>query len=49
VDFLRKAKEYIPSVQATVVEMEGVDVEKAKELASELGVALRVRKLHVVG
>ncbi len=47
--FIREAKKYIPNVQATVVEMEGVDVEKCKKLADELGVVLRVRKLDVVG
>lgn len=49
VSFIREAKKYIPHVQATVVEMEGVDVEKCRKLADELGVVLRVRKLDVVG
>ena len=43
------SKKYIPDVQATVVEMEGVDVEKCRKIADELGVKLRVRKLDVVG
>ncbi len=47
--FIREAKKHIPNVQATVVDMEGVDVEKCRKLAAELGVELRVRKLHVVG
>jgi TatD DNase family protein len=47
--FIREAKEYIPEVQATVVEMEGVDIEKCKELAAGLGVKLRIRKLDAVG
>jgi TatD DNase family protein len=49
VDFIRKAKEYIPDVQVTVVEMEGVDLGKCRQLADDLGAKLRVRKLDVVG
>jgi len=49
VDFIRKAKKYIADVQATVVEMEGVDIDKCRRLTDELGVKLRVRKLDVVG
>jgi TatD DNase family protein len=48
-NFLREAKLYIPDVKATVVEMEGVDVEKCRQLCDSLGVKLRVRKLDVVG
>jgi TatD DNase family protein len=47
--FIREAKEHIPEVQVTVVDMEGVDVGKCREIAGELSVALRVRKLDVVG
>lgn len=49
VSFIREAKAHIPHVQATVVEMEGVDVEKCRKITDELGVTLRVRKLDVVG
>ncbi|HWR57943.1 MAG TPA: TatD family hydrolase [Thermodesulfovibrionales bacterium] len=49
VTFIEDAKGYIPDVQATVVEMDGVDIEKCRELAGSLGVPLRVRKLNVVG
>jgi TatD DNase family protein len=49
VHFIREAKTYIPDVQVTVVEMEGVDLGKCRQLADELGVKLRVRKLDVVG
>jgi len=49
VSFIREAKDSIPSVQATVVETEGVDIEKCRELTEELGVPLRVRKLDLVG
>jgi TatD DNase family protein len=47
--FIRQAREYIPDVQATVVELEGVDVEKCRKIAAELGAAFRIRKLDVVG
>ena len=49
INFIREAKLFIPYVQATVVEMEGVDVAKCRSLASGLGVKLRVRKLDSVG
>ncbi|RJQ41036.1 MAG: YchF/TatD family DNA exonuclease [Nitrospiraceae bacterium] len=47
--FIKESKKYIPDVQATVVEMEGVDVEKCRKITDELGVKLRVRKLNAVG
>jgi TatD DNase family protein len=47
--FINEAKKYVQEVQATIVTADGVDVEKCKELADELGVALRVRKLDNVG
>ncbi len=49
VSFIREAGRFIPEVQATVIDMEGVDVEAARRLAAELSVKLRVRMLHVVG
>ena len=48
-DFIRAAKETIPDVQVTVVDMEGVDLGKCRELAEELGVPLRIRTLDIVG
>ena len=47
--FMREAKKYIPDIQATVVEMAGVDIEKCRKITDELGIKLRVRKLDVVG
>jgi TatD DNase family protein len=44
-DFIKRAKEVCGEVQATVVEVPGVDVEKAKELAHSLGASFRVRPL----
>ncbi|MGO9379888.1 MAG: TatD family nuclease-associated radical SAM protein [Dissulfurispiraceae bacterium] len=49
VAFIRAARDYIPDVQATVVEMEGVDVDKCRKIADTLNIKLRIRKLDVVG
>jgi TatD DNase family protein len=49
VDFISEAKKYIPHVQVTVVNLEGVDIEKCRKIAQDLGVGFRVRKLDVVG
>jgi TatD DNase family protein len=49
ISFIREAKKYIPNVQATVVKMKGIDLEKCKKLTDELGVRLRIRKLDIVG
>ena len=48
-NFIREAGKYIPDVQATVVEMEDVDVEKCRQITDALNIKLRVRKLDVVG
>lgn len=48
-EFIREAVKYIPEVEASVVENEGVDIVKCGEIARTLGVRLRVRKLDVVG
>lgn len=49
ISFIKEAKKYIPHVQATVVAMDGVDVDKCRKITDELGIILRVRKLDVVG
>ena len=49
IEFIRESKKYIPHVEATVVELEGVDIKKCREITDGLGVRLRVRKLHQVG
>lgn len=49
VAFIGDAKNYIPSVQATVVDFEEVDVARCRQLTEELGIPLRVRKLDLVG
>jgi len=48
-EFVRQAKKVIPDVQVTVVTMEGVDIERCRTIADELGVPLRIRRLDVVG
>ncbi|HVN67828.1 MAG TPA: TatD family nuclease-associated radical SAM protein [Candidatus Sulfotelmatobacter sp.] len=45
-DFLREAKKYIPAVEATVVDLPGVDEEKCRRIAKELGVSLRIRPYY---
>jgi TatD DNase family protein len=50
IDFIRGAKEFIPEVIATVVEMPGVDVEACRRLAEEeLGVLFKRRAYDEVG
>jgi len=49
IEFIKESKKYIPHVVVTVVELEGVDIEKCREITEALGVRLRVRKLGVVG
>ncbi|MGD0883278.1 MAG: TatD family hydrolase [Thermodesulfovibrionales bacterium] len=49
ISFIREAKKYIPYVQATVVEMDGVDPAVCRKITDELGVPLKVRKLDLVG
>lgn len=47
--FLEKAKDYIPDVSATVVELPGMDIKACKKLASDMGVEFRVRRYHELG
>ena len=47
--FIKEARKYIPEVRVTVVTVKGVDIEKSRKLAEDLGVDFRVRKLDVVG
>jgi len=49
-EFIIEAKKYIPSIEATCLDMPGVDIPKCKEIAvKELGVDIRVRKFNEVG
>ena len=43
VKFAEAAKEYIPTVVVTAVELPGLDVSKVKEIAKSIGVHFRVR------
>lgn len=47
--FIREARDVIPEVRATVVALEGVDIEKCRAIALDLGVGFTVRTLDVVG
>ena len=49
IQFIKEAKEVIPNVQVSLVEMPGVDVEKCRKIARELSVDFRVRKHDVLG
>jgi TatD DNase family protein len=49
IEFIKESKKYIPHVEATVVELEGVDIEKCRAITDGLGIKLRIRKLHRVG
>lgn len=44
-DFIRRAKEYIPRVVASVVPFEGLDLEACRRLAGELGADFRIRQM----
>lgn len=43
INFIKRAKQFIPDVWVTVVDFSGVDVERCKKLADELGVKFRLR------
>jgi TatD DNase family protein len=47
--FIKDAKQIIPNVQISIVDIPGVDGEKCKQIAKELGVDFRVRKYNVIG
>ncbi|HTY13974.1 MAG TPA: TatD family nuclease-associated radical SAM protein [Candidatus Omnitrophota bacterium] len=47
IDFIKEAKKYIPTVEATVVGLPNmIDVDKAKKIADDLGVPFRVRTYY---
>lgn len=49
IEFIRDSKQFIPNVQVTLVNIDGVDVKKCEEIANSLGVKLKIRKLDQVG
>lgn len=49
IEFIKDAKEFIPYVQITVVNTEGVNLKECENLAKTLNVILKVRNLDQVG
>lgn len=49
IKFIEQAKNFIPEVQVTVVDLPGVDLEACRNIAERLGVKFRIRELNVVG
>lgn len=47
--FIFEAKRHIPEVTASIVALPGLDIERCRKKAAELGVALRVREYMNVG
>ena len=47
--FIKEAKNYIPKVIITVVDIPEINIDRCREIAEELGVELRIRKFNVVG
>ncbi|MHC4887759.1 MAG: TatD family hydrolase [Planctomycetota bacterium] len=48
-EFVRRCVELLPSVTCTVVDMPGVDLDRAREVAERLGASFRVRSFVDVG
>jgi len=48
IDFIKEAKKYIPEVEATVVDLPILNIEKCRQIAEELGVKFRVRPYYEV-
>jgi TatD DNase family protein len=49
IEFIKEAKKYIPEVNVSVVGLPGVDIEKCKSIARELGAGFRLREYDEVG
>jgi TatD DNase family protein len=49
ISFLKEAVKVIPEVKATVVKIPGINIEKCRTVAEEIGVELRVREFDMVG
>ena len=45
-DFIREAKKYIPEVEASVVDLPIVDIERCRQIANNMGVSFRVRPYY---
>ncbi len=44
--FIKEAKKEIPEVEVSSVDIEGVDKEKSKKIAADLGVSFRIREYY---
>lgn len=49
IDFIKDAKENVPYVQVTLVNLPEIDIDKCREIANSLGVKLKIRHLDKVG
>ncbi|MDR4509422.1 MAG: YchF/TatD family DNA exonuclease [Candidatus Brocadiaceae bacterium] len=49
IQFIKDARQAIPHVQVSLVDAPGVDIEKCRKIADELGVDFRIRKYNVLG
>ncbi|HHT9132766.1 MAG TPA: radical SAM protein, partial [Candidatus Tripitaka californicus] len=47
--FTRQARDFIPEVTLSVVDVPGLDVEACRQIARELGVKFRVRRYNDLG
>lgn len=47
--FIKEAKQNIPDVKITVVDVPEINIERCRQIAEELGVELRVREYNIVG
>jgi TatD DNase family protein len=48
-DFIIESKKFIQSIQVTVVDTGDIDIKRCKEIADDMGVGFRTRKLDIVG
>ncbi len=46
IDFIKAAKEHIPEVEVTVVDLPVIDIDACKKIAKDLGVSFRVRPYY---
>jgi TatD DNase family protein len=49
ISFIKEAKQYVPEVKVTVVDIPDIDLEKCRAVADELGVEFSVREFNIVG
>jgi TatD DNase family protein len=49
IEFVREAREHVPEVEITALDLPDVDIQKARRLAEELGTKFRLRHYNEVG